>query len=116
MSRRPATSDVFLAIADPTRRRLLELLANGERSVNDLAEPFDMSLAAVSQHLRTLREAGLVSQRCDGRHRFYGLTPERLKEIADWVAAYEHFWSGRLDALGRHLAARSTKRKPKEKR
>ncbi|MBI1853242.1 MAG: winged helix-turn-helix transcriptional regulator [Planctomycetes bacterium] len=110
MSRHRAHDDVFLAIADPTRRRILELLAEEERPVNALAEPFHMSLPAVSQHLRKLRHAGLVSQRCEGRQRVYCLNPARLKEVADWVATYERFWSGKLDALGRYLDKRKEKR------
>jgi DNA-binding transcriptional ArsR family regulator len=103
MSRRPATTDVFTAIADPTRRGLLDLLGRGERTVLALAQHFAMTLSAVSQHLRRLREAGLVKVRKVGRERVYRLDPAPLKTVADWVAFYERFWDAKLDALGRHL-------------
>ena len=95
--------DVFHAIADPTRRRLLDLLGEGERPVRSLAEPFDITRPAISQHLRILREAGLVSERRVGRERRYRIEPDRLREVSDWVARYERFWQDRLDRLGRHL-------------
>lgn len=93
-----------MAIADPTRRRLLDRLGReGEQSVLRLARRFDMTLSAVSQHLRLLREAGLVAVRPVGRERLYRLTPGPLRRIADWVAFYERFWRDKLDALGKHL-------------
>jgi DNA-binding transcriptional ArsR family regulator len=97
------TGDVFFAVADPTRRGLLDLLAGGERPVKGLAEPFGMSRPAVSQHLKVLRKAGLVSERRSGRERIYRLEPAPLEEVRDWVETYERFWRGRLGALGRHL-------------
>jgi DNA-binding transcriptional ArsR family regulator len=98
-----ATGDVFQAIADPTRRRILELLAESERPVKELGAPFRMSLPAISQHLRVLREAGLVRERRDGRHRQYRLNPEPLRDVADWVGRYQRFWEQRLRALERYL-------------
>lgn len=95
--------DVYLAIADPTRRRLLDLLGAGERPVNALAAPFRMSRPAISQHLRILRRVGLVDMRKDGRERWYRVRGERLREVFDWVAHYEKFWSEKLAALGRYL-------------
>ena len=95
--------DVFHAIADPTRRRLLDLLGEGERPVRSLAEPFAITRPAISQHLRILREAGLVSERRVGRERRYRIEPDRLREVSDWVAQYEGFWRDRLDRLGKHL-------------
>jgi DNA-binding transcriptional ArsR family regulator len=103
MSRQSAATDVFLAIADPTRRGLLDLLGRGEQTVLALAGHFAMTLSAVSQHLRRLREVGLVSVRKLGRERVYRLNPAPLKAVADWVAFYERFWDEKLDALGRHL-------------
>lgn len=97
--------DVFQAIADPTRRGLLDLLWAGERPVRQLAEPFAMSRPAISQHLRLLRDAGLVSERRVGRERLYRLRAERLREVSAWLARYERFWRERLDALGEHLEA-----------
>jgi DNA-binding transcriptional ArsR family regulator len=103
MVRRTASSDIFLAIADPTRRALLDRLRAGERSVSDLAGMFDMSQPAVSQHLRILREAGLVRQRPDGRRRVYTLRPDPLRQVAKWVNAYERFWRKKLRQLGDFL-------------
>ncbi len=103
MSRHPATADAFTAIADPTRRRLLDLLAEGERTVLNLAEPFRMTLSAVSQHLKLLRQAGFVKVRKSGRERYYRLDPRPLRQVADWVGPYERFWRDKLEALGDHL-------------
>jgi DNA-binding transcriptional ArsR family regulator len=103
MSRRPASSDVFHAIADPTRRRLLNRLAEGETAMGDLAEPFAMTLGAVSQHLKVLRDAGLVKERRAGRQRFYRVDPAPLREVYDWIAHFERFWPQKLRALGRYL-------------
>ncbi len=96
-------ADVFHAVADPTRRRLLDHLARGESHVNALAQPFRMSRPAVSQHLRILRHAGLVSVRRSGRERLYRLQARRLREVYDWVAHYERFWKQKLQALGEFL-------------
>lgn len=97
------TADVFAAIADPTRRRLLELVTRGDQPVNSLAAAFPMSRPAVSQHLRVLREAGLVTERKIGRERYYRLRPEPLREVSDWMSHYEQFWRERLDRLGVEL-------------
>lgn len=90
---------VFAALADPTRRRLLELLATGERSAGELAEQFAISRPGVSRHLRVLREAGLVRERADGRHRLYSVDPTPLAEVDDWLDRWRGFWAQRLDAL-----------------
>jgi DNA-binding transcriptional ArsR family regulator len=95
---------VFQALADPTRRAMLDRLREGERSVSELGEPFAMSQPAVSQHLRVLGMAGLVRARREGRKRIYGLRVGPLREVYDWLARYERFWSDKLDALGAHLA------------
>lgn len=92
--------DVFSAVADPTRRRILDLLTERRRSASELAEPFEMSMPAVSQHLGVLRRAGLVTVTKNGRRRIYALCPERLKDVYDWVAHYERFWREKLTALG----------------
>lgn len=85
--------DVFRAIADPTRRALLDLLRTSDRSVNELAEPFHMTQPAISQHLRVLRHAGLVQPRQVGRQRLYRLNAKPLKEVRNWAAHYERFWA-----------------------
>lgn len=107
MSRQAANADVFAAIADPTRRSLLDRLRQGEQPVKQLAAPFEMSLPAISQHLNVLCEVGLVTQRRIGRQRFYRLNPKPLKQVADWVAYYEHFWQDKLAALGEYLEEES---------
>lgn len=97
-------SDVFRAIADPTRRALLDQLREGEQPAGDIARCFDMTLSAISQHFRVLLDAGLVQRRRDGRRQLYALSPEPLQCVADWVNAYEQFWTNKLDALGEYLA------------
>ena len=98
-----AHSDVFLAIAHPARRAILDRLRLGEQPVLALAEPFDMTLPAVSQQLRILREAGLVSERRVGRQRIYRLNPEPLRLVRDWMRYYETFWTKKLGHLGDYL-------------
>lgn len=102
-ARRTAHGDVFHAISDPTRRRLLGRLTRSELSVGALAKPFRMSRPAVSQHLRVLRRAGLVKVRRAGRERYYRLYVLRLREVYDWVSHYERFWKDKLTALGKYL-------------
>jgi DNA-binding transcriptional ArsR family regulator len=99
--------DVFHAVADPTRRTLLDLLAQGEEPVNSLAERFAMSRPAISQHLAILLRTRLVRARRVGRERRYRLQPQPLEEIYEWVALYERFWTNKLSALGEHLRKRS---------
>ncbi|HEY9707180.1 MAG TPA: metalloregulator ArsR/SmtB family transcription factor [Oculatellaceae cyanobacterium] len=107
MSRPAASADIFQAIADPTRRALLDRLRDGEQAVKQLAEPFEMSMPAISQHLQVLCEAGLVEVRKVGRQRLYRLNPEPLKEVSEWVNPYEQFWQEKLDALGKYLEENS---------
>jgi DNA-binding transcriptional ArsR family regulator len=90
---------VFEALADPTRRRLLELLAAGERSAGELAEEFAISRPGVSRHLRVLREAGLVRARGAGQRRLYSVDPGPLDEVDAWLDRWRGFWAQRLDAL-----------------
>ncbi len=94
---------VFRAIADPTRRAILDLLMAGERAVNDLLAPFKMTQPAISQHLKVLREAGLVSERRAGRQRLYRLEPAPLKAVHDWTAHYERYWTQKFTDLGDYL-------------
>ena len=96
-------ADVFAAIGEPTRRRLLDLLGNGEQAVNRLAQPFRMTRPAISQHLRVLRHAGLVTVRRVGRERRYRLRAKPLEQVYDWVTHYERFWRKKLKALGDYL-------------
>lgn len=97
--------DPFQAIADPTRRAILARLASGPARVTDLAEPFPMSLNAVSKHIRVLERSSLVRRRVRGREHILELTPEPLAQVYDWVRHYKDFWEGRLDALERFLEA-----------
>lgn len=94
---------VYRAISDPTRRQMLDLLRTGERSASELGAPFRISQPAVSQHLKVLREAGLVAERRDGRARRYRLRPEPLAEVGRWVSQYARFWQQRFDALAQFL-------------
>jgi DNA-binding transcriptional ArsR family regulator len=91
------TEDVFRAVADPTRRSVMELLGGGERTVGDLAATLGQSIAMVSRHLAVLRAAGLVEERRAGRHRFYRLNPTPLRELYDWAALFTSFWTERVD-------------------
>lgn len=95
--------DAFLALADPTRRRIIESLADGESPFGDLADQFEMSRPAVSQHLKVLREAGLVAVRKDAQRRIYRLNPEGLGELDRWLEKVKRFWGPRLDDLERAL-------------
>ena len=97
------------AISDPHRRRVLDLLAEGERSVSQLLGHFSFSQPALSKHLRVLREAGLVVAHKMGRERRYSLRAEGLKSVADWVRTYERFWTERLDVLGDVLDAEAAR-------
>lgn len=100
---RAAHGEAFRAVADPTRRAVLDLLRDGERTVGELCARFDISQPAISQHLKVLRETGLVSVRRDGRVHYYKLEPLPLREVAQWIDHYEQFWDEKLDALGAYL-------------
>lgn len=102
--------DVLEALVDPTRRRIVELLAMGERTAGDLAAEFDVSRPAVSRHLRVLREHGLVQVRRDAQRRIYSIDPRPLAELDAWLERYRHFWETRLDALDAHLRRRTRER------
>jgi len=96
-------SAVFGALADPTRRAILARLTLGETTVGELAEPFDMSLPAISKHLSVLQSAGLIEREKHGRLRRCRFNGEGMTEAANWVARYRAFWEGRFDALARYL-------------
>ncbi len=95
--------EAFAALSDPTRRHIVELLADGERSAGELARRFTLTQPAVSQHLRTLRDAGLVRVRRDAQRRIYSIDGRGLAEIDAWLSRYRTFWNARLDALERAL-------------
>lgn len=102
-------SATFAALADPTRRAILARLVAGECSVGELAEPFEMSMPAVSKHLRVLERAGLISRRRDAQWRWCRIEPTRLKEVAAWAELYRHLWAARLDRLDVYLQTMQTK-------
>lgn len=112
-----ALSQTFSALADPTRRAILARLSTGEASVNELAAPFEMSLPAVSKHLKVLEQAGLISRGRDAQYRPARLQAEPLKDVSDWLDRYRAFWDAsfeRLDALIEDLK-RNQKTKSEEK-
>jgi DNA-binding transcriptional ArsR family regulator len=99
MARAATTADAFNAVAEPRRRQILEVLAGGERPVNDLVTQLGLAQPQVSKHLRVLREVGLVDVREEGRHRMYRLNGQPLKPIHDWVKDFERTWNERFEAL-----------------
>lgn len=104
--------EALAALADPTRRRIVELLADGDRDAGEIASFFDVSRPAVSRHLRVLREHGLVRSRGVAQRRVYTLDPAPLAEVDAWLARYRRFWENRLDALDVEL--RRSRRRRKE--
>jgi DNA-binding transcriptional ArsR family regulator len=96
-------ASTFEVLAEPTRRRILDLLRDGERSVGELVDRLTLSQPGVSKHLRVLRDAGLVRVRVEAQRRWYGLRPEPLTEIDAWLEPYRRLWAQHLDALERHL-------------
>jgi DNA-binding transcriptional ArsR family regulator len=103
--------DVFHAVADVTRRAILDRLREGAKPVNELARAFPVSRPAISKHLRVLYDANLVTERRNGRHRLYRLNPEPLKDLDQWIEQYRHFWKVNLLSLKRHVEARVAKEK-----
>ena len=97
-------SATFAALADPTRRAILARLIDGDCSVTELAEPFDMSMPAVSKHLRVLEQAGLITRRREAQFRHCQIDATPLKDVADWAARYRHIWEQRLDRLDAYVA------------
>ena len=122
MARVATTADAFNAVAEPRRRQILDVLAGGERPVNDLVEQLGLAQPLVSKHLRVLREVGLVDVRDEGRRRIYRLNGHSLKPIHDWVKNYERAWTERFDRLdvvleelkGQERKTRKAKRNRKE--
>ena len=98
---------VFLALADPTRRAILERLAHGEASGTELARPFSISVPAISKHLRVLKNAELIRHRKDGRTHLFRLAARPMREAAAWLEHYRHFWEAQLDSLDTYLQVTS---------
>jgi DNA-binding transcriptional ArsR family regulator len=110
----PLSSTLF-ALADPTRRGILARLATGDATVTELAAPFDMSLAAVSKHIKVLESAGLVSRSRDAQWRPCHLEAEPLSAVAEWVGGYQRFWTRNLDSLDAYLKTLPKKKAPRRK-
>jgi DNA-binding transcriptional ArsR family regulator len=109
-------STTFAALADPTRRAILARLASGACSVTELAEPFDMSMPAVSKHLRVLERAGLIARGREAQWRPCRIRAGPLKDVADWAARYRHIWEQRLDRLDDYLQELQAKEKKHARR
>lgn len=107
--------DVFQAIADPTRREIINMIAHQSMNVNAVAGNFDVSRTAIYKHVKILTECGLIVIKQQGRERFYEARLEKLHEISDWVAQYRQFWTARFDALENYLNQMQTKNKKKGK-
>jgi DNA-binding transcriptional ArsR family regulator len=107
--------DAFQALADPTRRRIVETLRNGEKPVNDIVEHARIHQSGVSRHLRILHETGFVAMRPDGQRRLYSLRPERFRELDAWLEKYRGLWEARLDRLGAALVEQRKRRRARRK-
>ncbi len=107
-----ALDAVFAALADPTRRAIVERLARGTASVTELAEPFQMSQPAISKHLKVLEQAGLISQGRDAQRRPRRLQPERLKQLSDWIGNYRQYLEASYERLENYLQALQAKEDP----
>jgi DNA-binding transcriptional ArsR family regulator len=101
---------VFEIVAEPNRRRILDLLGGGEHPVGELVRELELSQPAVSKHLRILREAGLVDVRGDAQRRLYSVRPEPLRAIDEWLSPYRRMWAASLDRLEKHLETMSDRR------
>jgi DNA-binding transcriptional ArsR family regulator len=106
-------SDVFQTLADPSRRRIVDVLRGGERAVNDIVEDLDIHQSGVSRHLKILQAAGFVRMRASGAHRLYSLRAEPFREIDDWVMQYRGLWEARLDRFGAALERKQAAKSPK---
>lgn len=115
MQKTEAQTSVFHAIADPNRRSMLDLLRANARPVQEIAGFFDISLAAVSQHLKVLLDAGLVSRETQGRFRIYRANPAPLRDVHDWTSQYRNFWEESLNELGDYLDANADREPDQQK-
>ena len=106
-----ALDRTFAALADPTRRAILVRLAGGERTVNELAAPFAISLPAISRHLKVLEHAALITRMRDGQHRICRLSPRAFDDAAAWIANQRRFWNESFDRLAEHLASQTKETK-----
>lgn len=111
----PIVDSTFAALSDGSRRRIVELLVEGERSVNDLVGELDIAQSGVSRHLKILRDAGFVTVRAEGQRRLYALRAEPLRELDAWMDRYRAWWETRLDAMARQLAKKKREREEGKK-
>ena len=95
---------VFMALADGTRREIVQMLSKGEKTMSQLSEPFAMSMAAVSKHVKVLEKSGLLKRRIEGRTHYLMLVPEQLTGALDWISVYRYFWTQRLDELDKLIS------------
>ncbi|MCC5940568.1 MAG: winged helix-turn-helix transcriptional regulator [Balneolaceae bacterium] len=107
-------STTFQALADPTRRAILASLTTGEKTVSDLAEPFDMTMPAITKHLKVLEKANLIERSREAQYRPCRLHPEPLKDIDEWISGYRKFWEASFDRLEEYLKQLQTKEKSDE--
>lgn len=107
--------DAFQVLADPTRRRIVEVLRKGERPVSDVVGSLDIHQSGVSRHLRILRDAGFVQVRPEGQRRLYSLRPEPFRELEEWLESYRGVWEDRLDRFGKAVEEKKKARKSKPK-
>lgn len=108
--------DVFQAIADPTRREIISMIAHRSLHLNSVAEKFDVSRPAISKHIKILTECGLITLRQHGRHRYCEARLDKLNEVSSWVEQYRKFWTQKLDALETYLDELQSKEKVKKKK
>ena len=108
-------SDVLTAISHPSRRAIISRLAAGPARFTDIAEPFDLSLNAITKHLKLLERAGLISREKKGREVYMTFQPKPLQEVAGWVHPYERFWNEKLDSFERHFREKKNKEKEKKR-
>lgn len=107
--------DAFFALSDPTRRSILERLGAREAGVTEIAEPHEMSLPAISKHLRVLEQAGLITRRVEGRQHFLRVNPDPLQQAKQWIEKQHVFWEGSFDRLAEHLERVTSQTKPAAK-
>ncbi|HTI10370.1 MAG TPA: metalloregulator ArsR/SmtB family transcription factor [Puia sp.] len=103
--------DVFQAIADPTRRKIINMIADNPQHLNAIAENFDVSRQAISLHIKILTECGLIDIKQQGRQRYCSIQPQKLSEVADWIEPFRKMWEGHLDRLGKVMKEREAKKK-----
>jgi DNA-binding transcriptional ArsR family regulator len=103
--------DVFQAIADPTRRKIINMIADTPQHLNAIAENFDVSRQAISLHIKILTECGLIDIQQQGRQRYCSIQPQKLSEVADWIEPFRKMWEGHLDRLGKVMKEREAKKK-----